>query len=309
MFTDLSALLSRAQTQRIHGDLFGAIESLRKALTIEPDSSDAHAMLALCLYQQRRLHAARYESETALALEPQSSFAHYAVATIDKAERRFKDAEKHLQEARALDPNDASILRTLASLYGLWNRDSEVRPLLEEARDKDPEDPENPAALAEYFRNERQYAAAEQFARDALAIDPENSSALLTMGYLLLRQKEPDAAREHALQVLRLDATHEGAIHLLTEIKASRSLLLGAWWRFNSFFSAGPITRRVLLLVLTYLMYRVAVITIEQTGHAQFASWLNMLWLVFCAYTWIGPAVFMKQLQKELAPASLNSRY
>lgn len=309
MSRDVDRLIERANTQLRHQDLHGAIETLRQALTLDADSARAHALLALCLHDQKRVHAADYEARAALALEPEFPFAHYAMAIVSIAQRRFQTAEHHLNAALGLDPGNPAMLRALAQLYNLWGRRREVLPLLEKARDADPDDADTWAALAEHHRDQRDFKQAEALARRALEIDPENAEALLTMGYLLLARNETQEAKEHALIVLRGNALHQGAIHLLGAVKARQSPLLGVWWRFNSFFGGGSMARRVVLLIGMYLVYRAAVIALDDFGYEQAGTWAQFAWLGFCVYSWIGPAVFQKQLRKELAPASVSAKY
>ena len=309
MSTEVDRLVQRAYQQIRHNHLHGAIESLRQALTLDADHAHAHALLAICLHDQKRLHAAEYETRAALALDPDSGFVHYASAVVAMAQRRFKEAEKHLETALSIDPNDDASMRRLAQLYLLWSRRDEALPLLTKARDIDPGDADNWAALADYYREMREFDRAGQLVRRALELEPENAEALLTMGYLLLQQGKTEDAREHALLVLRQNASHEGAIALLSAVKARRSVFLGLWWRFNSFFGAGSLTRRVVLLIGCYLAYRVAVLAVEDLGHPDAASTINIVWIAFCVYTWVGPAIFARQLRRELEPARLDSKY
>lgn len=309
MANETERLIHRANLQVEHQDLFGAIETLRRALTLDPDSAHAHAMLALCLHDQKRLHAAEHEAHAAIALAPELPFALYAMAVIAMAQRRFKHAEEHLQSALALDPTSTMCLQALGRLYTLWGRKHEALPLLERARDIDPDNPTTHAELADHYYGARDFERAEGYARKALEIDAANADALVTMGYLLLRRGEVAEAREHALIVLRHNASHEGAVQLLGAVKARQSLLLGAWWRFNSLFSGGAMSRRVLLLIGMFLAYRVAVIASGDLGYESAAAPLNMIWLGFCIYTWVGPAMFTRQIAKELAPTGVRSNY
>ena len=309
MSRDIDRLIERAYTQVRHQDLHGAIESLRQALTLDADSAHAHALLAICLHDQKRVHAADYEARAALALEPEFPFAHYAMAIVLIAQRKFKDAEHHLNASLALEPGNPAMLRALAQLYTMWGRRREVLPLLEKARESDPDDADTWAALAEHYRDERDFKQAEALARRALEIDPENTDALLTMGYVLLGRGETQEAKEHALIVLRNNALHHGAIQLLGAVKARQSPLLGLWWRFNSFFGGGSMARRVVLLIGIYLAYRAAMIALDDFGYEKAGTWAQFAWLGFCVYTWVGPAMFQKQLRKELEPASLSAKY
>ena len=89
---DAERWLILAQQQMDQGQLEGAVDSLRQVLSIDPDDSDPHALLAICLLDLRRLHAAEHESGMALALEPLSGLALYASALVLMARRKFPAA-------------------------------------------------------------------------------------------------------------------------------------------------------------------------------------------------------------------------
>ncbi len=58
-----------------------------------------------------------------------------------------------------------------------------------------------------------------------------------------------------------------------------------------------------------YLLYRMGVLVLSDLGHPNAAGLLMVVWLAFCVYTWVGPALFQKQLARELEPATLHSKY
>lgn len=309
MARDIDRLMERASQQIRHQNVRGAIDSLRQALSLDADHGEAHALLAICLHDERRLHAAEHEARLSVTLEPDSGLANYAMAVIQQAKRRFALAEEHFERALAGDPGNTVFVLGLAHLYGLWHRTDKVLPLLEKARELAPDDPDCWSALAGHYREARDYERAESAARRALELDPQNVDGLLVMGHLLLREGRVQDAREHALLVLRENALHEGGIALLSAVKARQSLLLGLWWRFNSFFGAGSPTRRVLMLVGLYLVYRVGVMVLGDFGYENAQLPLVLAWLGFCVYTWVGPAVFEKQLKRELEPARIDPKY
>jgi tetratricopeptide (TPR) repeat protein len=309
MSREIEQLLDRARAQIGHQNLRGAIELLRQALSIDSDDATAHALLSICLHGERRLHAAEYEAKAALTLAPEDPLAHYAMAVVHQSARRFEDAERHFQQAIALSPYSHLFYLALARLYGTWNRTKEAAPLLEKARELAPDEPDCWAALAEHHWSLAEFQPARAAVLRALELDPQNADALLVMGHLLLREGKVRDAREHALLVLRGNAMHEGAVGLLSAVKARESVVLGLWWRFNSFFGAGPPARRVLMLVGLYILYRVGVMVAGDLGYAGAQLPLVAAWLAFCVYTWTGPVLFQKQLDRELAPAKLSEKY
>jgi Flp pilus assembly protein TadD len=83
MARDVESLLERAYTQMAQHHLRGAIETLRQVLSLDPDNAQAHALLATCLHDEKRLFAADHEARAALALDADLPCAHYAMAIKD----------------------------------------------------------------------------------------------------------------------------------------------------------------------------------------------------------------------------------
>ncbi len=77
------------------GNLEQAINGLKRALSVDPNLPEAHALLSVCLLDQRRLAAAEMEGKLALSLEPNLPSAHRAMGYVMMARRQFKEAESH----------------------------------------------------------------------------------------------------------------------------------------------------------------------------------------------------------------------
>src|SRR5262245_60945211 len=113
----LQSMLRMAEDHLAHGNTSHAVELLRNALSIDPDHAGAHAVLAIALIQQKRIHAALAEAQMALTLEPENPYSHAALGKALFANRKLSLAEKHLDQALALAPDDPGILRMRAVLY------------------------------------------------------------------------------------------------------------------------------------------------------------------------------------------------
>lgn len=289
-----------------HGQIDQAIDALLRLLSEDADHADAHAFLALCLVKRKRLHAAALEARRALELEPESAFAHLAAAVVAIARREYKNAQAHLLSARELQPESAPVANTFARLYDAWGRDALA---LEEARTActlDPDESDYPALLAALELRRGNHAVAQELAREVLSAHPQNVEALCVLGHCELAAGRTDSARDHAAWALQIDPTDADALTLMAAVKARRSWLLGAWWRFQSFISAGSRTRAVLLLLGMFLLYRIALIALPQQGHAEWTGPLSYAWLAFCAYTWVAPGLFWRSVKKELAQVRLR---
>ena len=95
--SEVDQLINRARQQLAQSHIDGAIDSLRRALSLDPDLAESHAILALCLVDARRLHAAGHEARLALLAEPNLGLAHYALTHVLIGQRKFKQAEAQIE--------------------------------------------------------------------------------------------------------------------------------------------------------------------------------------------------------------------
>lgn len=307
MNTDYLLQLAYQRLQADHND--GAIDALRQLLANDPDSAEAHALLAICLMNMRRVHAAKREVQLALAADAQLPMAHYAAALVAIALRKFKLAQEHVTQLLDMEPLNPANYRCQADLYQLTGRLAQSREPLEKALELGPDDPANLVAMAQFHRASSQWDPAYKFARQALQADPSNAAAVVVLGHLLLREGDINGARDHAIWALQENATNVAALHLLTAVKARSNVFLGTWWRFNSWMNERSATRAIILLLCMFVVYRVVVITLTAQGYPQVAEMVNWLWLAFAAYTFAAPQIFRRLLDKELVQVKLSKEF
>lgn len=302
-------LFDHAQRMLDNGQVDQAIDTLTELLGEDPDDGEAHALLSLCLVRRKRLHAARLEAQRAAELEPESVFAHLAMGAVLAARREFKVAEQHLVTALELDAESDSAHVQLARLYSAWGKPELAMAHAVRACELAADNAGNWALRGslEYSAGDRK--AAKLYATTALELDPEHLDALVLLGHCDLAAGSVQSAHEHAVWALQSDPTDEGALTLLGAIKARRSPVLGIWWRFQSFLSAGSSRRMLLLLVGIYLLYRIAMIALAEEGMDHLVGPLSIAWLGFCAYTWFAPALFWKSVRREMDTVTLRDDY
>jgi Flp pilus assembly protein TadD len=223
--------------------------------------------------------------------------------------RQFKQAEAHLDNAMSLGMDEPAVHRALASLYSLTGRRPQAEKMLRRALAIDPDDPSTLTALGNHVLADGDLRSAGQYALSALQIDPQNADGLTLMGQVHLRRGEIDMAHEHALQALRIDARHEGALYLLAGLKARKSPFLGLWWRYSVWMEALGTSRSILVLIAAYAVYRIVGAVAQQQGFAVLAGPIQITWLAIVVYTWVGPALFRKSLEKELKPVALDAKF
>jgi tetratricopeptide (TPR) repeat protein len=299
----------RARLSIARGDLRGAIDSLRWALSGDPLSAQAHAILALCLIDTKRLHAAEHEATRALELEPELRLSHLAMAQVRFAQHRLREAEGHLDEVQRLDPEGQPAFRLRASIASARGRPREAVSVLEKARSVDPEDTDTRIALGRAYIDVNDLPHAEEISVEVLREHAESHAGLVLRGWVLLLKGQTGDAREHALMALRQNGESSQALRLLVAVKARSSPLLGLWWRYNAWMSARSSSSRVLVLLGMFVAYRLALIVTAQHGLDQVNRVVMFVWLAFVAYSWAGPAMFQRMLRRELASVKLRKDF
>lgn len=305
--TDMSDReLRRAEHLNSIGQVDGAIDTLKRVLTDDPDHADAHALLAICLLRKRRLYAARVEGEIALTLAPDSLLGHWVGAELAIASRKFDVAGRHIEHLLAESPQSPEFHRLKARLMSLTGHGRQRLPVLEQALACDPNDPETLADLADYYRDTGNLDEAERYAREALGISAENVSALLALGHVMLDRGQTERARELALSALQADPENAGSLHLMTAIKARSNVFLGLWWRYASWATRVGTTRNVVVLLVAYFIYRALMIATSEAGAESAAGIISIAWLTIVAYSFVGPMLFNRALKKELESVRLR---
>jgi tetratricopeptide (TPR) repeat protein len=301
-----SVLLHLAENQMRQGNVDQAIETLKQALGQDPNLAEGHALLSICLLGAKRLHAASHEAGIALKLEPESPVAHHAMGSVKMAQRRFAEAERAYKALLDLEPESPQNHRAMAKLLFLTRRPDEADRFLERALELDPGNPDTLADMGERCLDRGDVDAAERWARQVLEQQPEHLDGLVLMGSVALRRGDVSTAREHALWALRINPQDYGAMHLLTGVKSRSNWFLGLWWRYNTWMGRLGMNRAIVVLLVAFVLYRVATIAMNQAGHPELSALVQVLWIGICVYTWVGPGIFMRSLQKELASVTLK---
>lgn len=306
MSDDVQRHIEHAERLYSIGQIDGAIDMLRRVLSEDPDVADAHSWLALCLLRKRRLHAATVEAEIALSLAPESVLSRWVSAEIDVAKRDFASAERHVDSLLADSPQVPAFHLLKARCLTLTGRGRSRLPILQEALQHGPEEPETLAELVDYYAETGDLEQAHRLATDALRIAPENHSALVAMGTVLLLRGDVAGAREHAALALRADPSDPSALRLLTSIKTRSNPLLGLWWHYATWMERIGAARSVVVLLVAFVLYRLLVITATRADADGLAAGVQIAWLGLVVYSFVGPMLFRKALQRELATVDLR---
>lgn len=64
--------------------------------------------------------------------------------------------------------------------------------------------------------------------------------------------------------------------------------------------------RAVLVLLFAFIVYRAARQVLTDSGYPDGADLVNFAWIGICIYTWVGPGLFQRELEKELGEVKLR---
>jgi adenylate cyclase len=99
------------------GEGDGGLAAAERALTLDPDLAEAHAVKARLLSLDGRLSEADAEIATALRLDPESHEVNASAAGLHFRQRRFEDAIRYWEKAAALMETDFSAPGMLMTCY------------------------------------------------------------------------------------------------------------------------------------------------------------------------------------------------
>jgi tetratricopeptide (TPR) repeat protein len=195
-FESVEALLQLARLQSSRKDAAGALESLRRARALAPNSEDvlsASAQVAL---------AVRAPVPAILALEPLTrmcpTVAQYSyllgVALMQAGD--MPAAVEPLQQAERLEPDRALTLVALGLALNGRKLYADAKPALLHALQLEPDNVEAVAALAEAEDGLGELADAEAHAQRALAAAGGHATANLVMGLVRMKQERYAEARD-----------------------------------------------------------------------------------------------------------------
>ncbi len=198
-----------------------AIQQLQQALSINPDDSSSHSLLALCLAQQQKYAGAIDEIDQAIRLSPNYAGYHYIKAGILQDQGNLKNARDAIAEALRLDPEDAENYRRLAAIqYG----QNQIKVALASAEQGLQLNAEhigcmNLRILA--LTQLGQLAKAEADIQTVLSTAPDNYFAHAAYGWICLRRGRIPDALDGFRSALRLQPDLEWArLGLMEALKA-----------------------------------------------------------------------------------------
>lgn len=200
--TSVRALLEQARTASANGRAAAALDVLRQARALAPNSEDvlnAYAQVAL---------AARLPVQAIDVLDPLTRLCpsvanyHYLLGVAYLQIGGMEQAVTALREADRLDGGRPTTLAALGLALNSRKRHGEAEPFLRRALAAEPENPDVLAALAEAEDALGQADEAESHVSRALGRTPDHANAHFVMGIIRMKQGRYSDARDALLRAL-----------------------------------------------------------------------------------------------------------
>ena len=150
-----------------------ALQTIDRAIAVEPNDAEHHVLRALILCALDRPKEALDSTQTALAMEPNDSYAHTAEAQAWLHLEDWPRAERSARQALALDADNAGAANQLAQALRLQNKQAENAAHLAGMLARDPEDAFTHANAGWAALQRGAHREAEVHFREALRLDPD----------------------------------------------------------------------------------------------------------------------------------------
>ena len=200
--TSVRALLQEARRGEEAGDLRAALESLRKARAIAPDSEDVLGAFAQVALAARMLLPAIATLDALTRICPTVARYHHMMGVALTQAGDMPAAVESLQRANRLEPEQPATLLALGLALNGRTRYAEAKTALLTSLELDPANIDGLAALAEAEAGAGEWRQAEEHARRVLTAAAAHATGHLVMGMVLMqRARYADArdALEHAI--------------------------------------------------------------------------------------------------------------
>ena len=193
-----------------------ALEQARQAVTLGPDSADAHATLGFLLASTKNYEEGVKELQRSVELDPKLASAHLRLGLAYKWMRRFDPEIQEMTKALALNPDNETACFELALAYQLKGDLKDAEQSYHACISRNPQNPAPYVNVAQIYMATGREEEAVTYYRKLLSINPEIAVAWNNLGWLYATSKSPKVldpaqALECALRAVSLTKESEAS--------------------------------------------------------------------------------------------------
>lgn len=194
----------------------------RRAIAMDPNSSNAEAYLALTLHEANNLPEAGQHARRSLELDPSNHWGRLALAHVLAQTGRLAEAADNYGMLTDADPTYARAFYLRALLLQELGRLDEAEAGLRRATDLLPHSAQTRLALAELLARQRKFDEAAAAYEAVIARRPESAEAHAGLGYMRALTGRRDDAVKHWEEALRLRPDFPGLRERVQQFRSSK---------------------------------------------------------------------------------------
>lgn len=286
--TETSHFIERARLLLDHGRMEEAMKQLKNALQHDPNNDDALALYARCQFNLKDFDGGINTLQRAMAIDPENSYYYYLLGFGYYRKDKNAEALKMLNESIQLHPYFAESYGLMAYVYC---DDKNFKEALAKANEGLAIDAENITCLnvRSIAQNKLKMTDdAIETMQYALAQDPDNEITHSTVGWNYLEKGKHKLAAHHFREALRIAPNFHNAKDGLKEALKSKIppykwLLQYSFWIHNK----GKNARWVIPVGL-YLAVRLSSGLFRQNSSTEYIAWIIAgVYLLFVLTSWL----------------------
>ena len=212
----MRALLQLARRQSADGDAAAALDSLRQARAVAPNSEEVLSAFAQVALAARMLLPAIVTLDSLTRICPTVAQYHYLLGVAFMEGGDIPAASDALAEANRLEPERSITLLALGLALNGRKQYAEARAALRHGLELDPDHLETIAALAEAEAGAGDLREAESHARRVLARASTHATAHFVIGLVLMHQERYADARDALERAVAAGASSPAAQYQLS---------------------------------------------------------------------------------------------
>ena len=199
-------------------DLSSSVESLERALRLDPDNIPDYIMLGTYQAQRKKLPEAEQAFLTARKLDPKNKSALISLANYHRAVGNKEAAEQVFNEALAIYPSDRDIYLPIVLFYFQEGKIDIAERILRTAQDKLPQDPGPTLVLVDLYLRQNRTADVRKLLTDLKERLPDNLPVSKKIALIYVKT-DPEWARREVDRVLKVQPNDPEGHILMGELQ------------------------------------------------------------------------------------------
>lgn len=188
-----------------------ALDLLRKARSVAPDSVSVHFNLGNLLQRHNYRQKAINEFREVIRLNPNYHEAYFRLGMLFSELGKLEDSIFCYKKAFEIKPDDVRVVNNLTDIYNRLKKFDEAEEMARKTLELTPNLAEAHGNLGNVYKNQGNYEKAEFHFKEALKSHPEDSKILYHLGATLLFSNRAQEAASHLKKSMEQDPTFHHA--------------------------------------------------------------------------------------------------